>query len=380
MAIQKKDFTVRLEKITPFMVMEILKESSRLPDTIHFEIGQPDLPPPPDVEKMIQKALKSGIFGYTESGGLYDLKNKISRFYRDFFNVKVPIERIIITPGSSGAFTLIFSLALDYGEKLALCDPGYPSYKNIAYVLNIDPVFIKTGPENRFNLTPELLLNKDFKTLCISNPSNPTGSAYTPKEIKKLYEYLKSVDKKLIVDELYQGLIYDSEPFSALAISEEIFVVGGFSKFFCMPGLRLGWAIIPENLVDKAEMIAQNLFISPPTLSQYGALGAFDYTYLQRVSSTFKKRRDFLYSELKKIFHIPYKPDGAFYIWADISKYGVDSMKFAKEMLHKTKVAVTPGTDFSRFWGDRYLRFSFTSEITEMEKGIKRIKEFVKGF
>ena len=367
----------RLKKLTPFIVMDIVKEAAKYKDVIHFEIGQPDLMPPPKVKEELLKAVKQDRFSYTQSEGLELLRQKIAQFYKKVYDIEVDSKNIILTPGTSGAFLLAYSLVLDYKKRVGFADPGYPSYKNIAYILDIEPVFINVGKETNYNITKEHLKNRNIQALQLSNPSNPTGNIYEEDSLKDLIEYCLKKDIAFISDELYQGLSYDKPTVTALKFSKDVFVINGFSKFFCMPGFRLGWIVVPDRYLREAQMIAQNIFISPPTLSQYAAIEAFDYEYLERVKKIYKKRRDFLYHKLKEIFDIPIKPQGAFYIWADISKYSDDSFHFAKELLHKERVAVTPGIDFGYNKTQKFIRFSYTNSIENMEIGIKRVKKFL---
>ncbi len=369
----------RVDNISPFIVMEIVREAGRFEDAIHFEVGQPDLPPSLKVKEALLKAIEDERYSYTESLGLEALREKIKDHYKKIYNVSIKKENILITPGTSGAFLVVYSLVCDYKNRLGFCDPGYPCYKNFSYLLDIEPVFIEVFKDSDYQITPSHLKNKKLKALQISNPANPTGNIYERDNLKDLIEYCEKRDIAFISDELYHGLVYDGEVSSALEFSENVFVINGFSKYFCMPGFRVGWAIIPDRFIKKAEEIAQNLFISAPTLSQFAALEAFDYEYLNKVRETFRKRRDFLYKELKDIFEIPSFPKGAFYLWADVSKYGYDSRKFSKMLLEKAHVAVTPGVDFGKNQTDKFIRFAYTTDIKKMREGVSRIREFIKN-
>lgn len=362
----------RLQHITPFIVMDILKEASNFKDMIHFEIGQPDLSPSPKVQEALQKAVQQKRFSYTQTEGLEILRQKIVKYYKDFYDVTVEAERIILTPGSSGAFLLAYALTLDIGQKLGFSDPGYPSYKNFAYILGIEPQPINVYADTNYCITTKHLQNLSIDALQISSPANPTGNIYDENNLEELVNYCQKRGIAFISDELYQGLVYEKSAVSALAFSDKVFVVNGFSKFFCMPGFRLGWIVVPKKYMRKATEIAQNLFIAPPTLSQYAALEAFDYEYLEFVRSTFQKRRDFLYNALQNLFNIK-KPEGAFYLWADSSQYAKDSFALSKEILQKAHVAVTPGVDFGKNSTQKFLRFAFTSDIATMQEGVKRL-------
>jgi len=368
----------RIDRIKPFIVMDIVKEAGKFPDTIHFEIGEPDLQPPPQVWEYAQKAVKERINFYTESLGFLQLREKIARFYYEKYRIELNPSRIALTVGTSGAFLVVYSILLNNGDKIALPDPSYPCYKNFAHLLDIQPVFIPAGKETEYMVKPEQIEGlKDIKAVHISSPSNPVGNLYDRESLKSLVEYCDSQGIYFISDEIYHGLVYDGKEHTALEFSDRAIVINGFSKYFCMPGFRLGWMILPENLVRKAEIVMQNVFISPPTISQYAALGAFDYKHLERNRTIFKGRRDFLYSQLKELFEIDAIPQGAFYIWAGIKRYSNDSFAFSKELLEQIHIAVTPGIDFGNNNTGEYIRFAYTRDITHMEKGVKRLKEYL---
>ncbi len=363
---------MRLKNLTPFYVMQILKDASKYDDAIHFEVGQPDLPPSPKVLEAAKEAIEKGPFGYTPAEGLQELRTKIAWHYKHRYGLAIDPKRIVVTPGSSGAFTLAYALTTDIGQKLAIADPGYPSYKNFAYMLGIDPLFIPVEADTNYCITPEHLRGRKIDTLQISSPANPTGSIYSKELLQELAKYCSKHGITLISDELYSGLVYESEFVSTLQISEEAIVIDGFSKSFCMPGFRLGWVVLPPHLVQKARELAQNIFLAPPTISQYAALEAFDYDYLEHVRQTFQKRRDLLYELLSPLFDLGAKPQGAFYIWADVRRYG-KSTELAKIFLEKTHVAVTPGIDFSQRLGEDFLRFAYTIDKEKMREGVARI-------
>ncbi|NPA11062.1 MAG: aminotransferase class I/II-fold pyridoxal phosphate-dependent enzyme [Epsilonproteobacteria bacterium] len=342
--------------------MDILKKAREIEDVIHLEIGEPDLPPSPKVKEAAINALKNNKFHYTQSKGVLELREKISKHYKHFYNLNVNPQNIIITTGTSTAFLI----ALYFSKRVAAFTPGYPCYENFAELEN--KTFIKLN-------SPNELKNGGFDTLLISSPNNPTGYTFDKNELKKIYSYCKENNVLLISDELYHGFVYEKDYTTALEFGDCI-VINGFSKFFCMPGFRLGWMIVPDSLLRDAEIIAQNILISAPTISQYAAMEAFDYQYLKQIKSEFKKRRDFLYNELKDIFNIS-KPDGAFYLWCDISKYSDNSYDFALKMLNKAKVAITPGIDFGNY--PTHIRIAYTQEIEKLQKAVERIKKFIKN-
>lgn len=366
--------------MSSFIVMDIVKESLKYEDTVHFEIGQPDLPPSSKVKQKIKEAVDNNNFAYTESLGLLALREKIAQHYKEVYRVDVDAQQILLTPGTSGAFLVAYTLSLKHNQNLGLSDPSYPCYKNFAHMLDINPIFMNISKETNYQLTVEHLKKEKLDALQISSPSNPTGNLYEKENLKELIAYCDKNKIAFISDELYHGLTYEEDAHSALEFSDNVFVINGFSKYYCMPGLRLGWIIVPKHKIRESEIIAQNLFISAPTLSQYGALEAFDEEYLSSVKNTFKQRRDYLYNELNQIFEIDAKPEGAFYLWANVSKYTNNSFEFSKELLKNIHVATTPGIDFGSNQTEQYLRFAYTRDIEHMKEGISRLKEYLKQY
>ncbi len=368
---------MRYDKLQPFRVMDVVRKAQRFDDTIHFEIGQPDIPPSPRVKQALYRAIDDDRFAYTESMGLLELRQKISEHYKREHHAEIDPDRILITPGTSTAFLVAYLLVLEQGGVLGMSDPSYPCYKNFAHMVDVEPLFISVGKDDGYQLTPDHLHGLKMDALHISSPSNPTGTVYARENLKNTIEYCQREDIAFISDELYHGLVYDEPAASALEFDDSSIVINGFSKYFTMPGLRLGWMVLPPHLVRPAEIIAQNLYISAPTLAQYAALEAFDYDYLTSVREIFHKRRDYLYDALNPIFPIDARPDGAFYLWADISKYSDDSVAFADELLRECHVAITPGVDFGSNGTEHYLRFSYTRKIEHMAEGVQRLRDFL---
>ncbi len=365
------------EQITSFKVMDLVREAQKYSDTIHFEIGQPDLEPSPKVKEALLKAVESSKYGYTETLGLLELREKIAQHYKRDYGVEVDASQILVTPGTSNAFLIAYLLTLNSGDTLAISDPSYPCYKNFGVMVDAKVKALSIGKEDDYQLTDKHLVGHKINALHISSPANPTGNIYSEQNLKELISYCENQNIAFISDELYHGLVYDKEAKSALNFSENSIVINGFSKYFCMPGLRVGWMVLPKHLVKPAEAIAQNLYLSAPTLSQYAALEAFDYEYLASVKAEYKRRRDYLYSELKDIFEIDAKPDGAFYLWCDISKYSNDAVEFSYELLHKLHIAVTPGVDFGDNDSKTKLRFAYTRSVEHMQEGVERLKNFL---
>lgn len=368
---------MRYEKISSFIVMDIVKEAQKYENAIHFEIGQPDLLPSPKVKQALHDAISNDKFSYTESLGLKSLRVKIKAHYKKIYDVNIDEDQILLTPGTSGAFLVAYTLCLKHDETLGMSDPSYPCYKNFAHMLDINPLFMKIDKSSNYELSVKHLQDKNINTLQISSPANPTGNLYQKENLNSLIKYCNEKSISFISDELYHGLTYEENAHSALEFSKDVFVINGFSKYYCLPGLRLGWIIVPKKHIRDAEKIAQNIFISAPTLSQYGALEAFDYEYLEDVKNTFKQRRDYLYKELNDIFEVDSKPDGAFYLWVNVSKYTDDSFAFSKLLLEKIQVATTPGADFAKEDASSYLRFAYTRELDHLKEGVKRLREYL---
>ena len=367
-----------VREISPFYVMELVRKAQRYNDTIHFEVGQPDLPPSPGVKRALLEAVEAERFAYTESLGLLALREKIAAHYHREYGVEIDPARILVTPGTSLAFMVAYELLLGPGDRLGLSDPSYPCYKNFAAMVNAEAVYFSIGSENDYQLKPEDLEEAKLDVLHIASPSNPTGTLYEAENLEALIRHCEKRGIAFVSDELYHGLVYDQTAHTALEYSDETIVINGFSKYFCMPGLRLGWMVLPEELVRPAELIAQNLFISAQTPAQYAAMEAFDYTYLDQVRKTFRQRRDWLYGELSKLFKIDAKPDGAFYLWCDVSAYSDDAVAFSEELLEKLHIAVTPGIDFGVNGTNRHLRFAYTRSIEHMAEGVDRLKRYLK--
>ncbi len=379
----------RIEKVSPFIVMEILEKAKELEkkgrDIVHMEIGEPDLPPSPRVLEKIEKVKKEANH-YTPSLGIWELREEIAYYYWRKYRVYISPERILITTGTSGAFSLIFSALFEPGEGIVFTDPGYPCYKNFAQIYCLEPFTVQIDNSTNYELRSFHLeelkgYTEHYKGFLITSPSNPVGNIYSKSTLKELANYAEKEDLLFISDEIYHGLNYEKEVHTALEFTDKAIVVNGFSKYFCMPGFRLGWVIVPKKYVRPMQIIAQNLFISPPTLSQLVAIEALrDDTYLKKVRNTFKERRDYLYSELSKLFKIETPPEGAFYIWANIEKYSKNSLKFAKDLLEKAGVAVTPGVDFGENKTNLYIRFAYTASLDRLKEGVERIKRFLENY
>lgn len=374
----------RASEISPFYVMELL-EKARLMEAeghsiIHMEVGEPGFETPGVIRREALKALEGGKTFYTHSLGIPELREAVSRNYRDRYGLHVSPERVIITNGSSGAFILLFAALLEQGRTLAIADPGYPCYRNIALLTDcaVRPLPVSAG--TNYEVLPEQLDDPSTPdVLVVANPSNPTGTIYRPGSLNALYERLSSRGGVLVVDEIYSGLVYDALFSSSVSISEDVIVVNGFSKAFAMTGWRLGWMVVPGGLVRPIQKLAQNLFIAPPSISQYAALAAFDDAEgLARMCGLYKERRDFLLPRLQGLgFDVPVKPDGAFYIYAGIDRFAMDSMLFVERALAEAKVAITPGYDFGRFGAASHVRFSYADRLENLVEGCDRLERWL---
>jgi aspartate/methionine/tyrosine aminotransferase len=276
---------------------------------------------------------------------------------------------------------VVFAILTDSGRPLLLSDPSYPCYRNFAYFLGTEPSFIEISRETHYEIPPEAVQSRrDIGALVVSSPANPVGNIYRESTLRDLTGIAERQGFRFISDEIYHGLVYDKKEHTALEYSDRAIVINGFSKYFCMPGYRIGWMILPEELVRKAEIIVQNIFIAANTPAQYAALEAFDEQYLLMVKNTFRQRRDYLYDALKRLVTVDAAPDGAFYIWADISRYGLSSMEFCQKLLEEQAVAITPGIDFGHNETDRYVRFAYTQDVARLRTGVERIRAFLQQF
>ncbi len=379
----------RARRIRPFIVMDILERARQLEARgrriIHMEIGEPDFPTPGPVIEAGMKALAGGALHYTAAAGMEPLRRTIAHHYLRRYGVRVAPERIFLTPGASGAFLLVLALVLESGDQVLMTDPGYPCNRNLVRLFGGEPVLVPVDGESNFHLTPGLVrANWSARTagVWITSPANPTGTVIDPNVLDAICLEVENQDGFLISDEIYHGLTYGCRCISALEISDHAFVVNSFSKYFGMTGWRLGWAVIPENFVDAATRIVQNLFIAAPTLSQQAALAAFDEETgreLERRRREFEARGRFLYHALVNLgFSLASYPQGAFYLYADCSAFTKDSYRFAVELLEQAGVATTPGHDFGTKEAASHVRFAYTTSLENLQEGVDRIAAYLK--
>jgi aspartate/methionine/tyrosine aminotransferase len=347
-------------------------------EVLHLELGQPSTPAPSGVIAAAGAALRSEALGYTDALGIPTLRRAIARHYRERYSVDLDPERVVATVGSSGGFLLAFLSAFDAGDRVGMVAPGYPAYRNILRALDLEPVEIPAGPAERYQPTPALLqkVAKPLDGLIVASPANPTGTMLNPEELAALARYCSSNGIRLISDEIYHGITYDRAEATALASGDHAIVVNSFSKYFSMTGWRLGWLILPPELVRPVECLAQNLFISPPALSQYAAVAAFGCRdELDANVARYRKNRALLLEELPKAgFGRLAPPDGAFYLYADVTHLTNDSDEFCRRILAETGVALTPGADFDTARGNGTLRISFAGSPETIAEAARRLR------
>jgi len=369
--------TSKRGEIPAFIVMEVMRaaaEREALGDAVyHLEVGQPGTTAPKGVIQAAKDALDNHRLGYTVALGIPELRAAIAAHYARDYGVEVPQDRIVVTTGSSGGFLLSFLAAFDQGDRVALVAPGYPCYRHILTALGIQPVIIETTREDRYQPSPALLEKAQkehgpIDGLIVASPSNPTGTMLSKEDMAALADYCGKSGIRLISDEIYQGISYGRGFETVLAHADHAVVVNSFSKYFSMTGWRLGWLVLPDDLLRPVECLAQNLFISPPTLSQVAAVGAFDCREeLEGNVARYAANRDLLLRELPKAGFGDLAPsDGAFYLYADVGHMTNDSLSFCSRILKETGAAVTPGLDFDEARGHRTMRFSFSGTTEEI--------------
>jgi aspartate/methionine/tyrosine aminotransferase len=371
--------------ISPFIVMDVMRAANRRDEAaahageraVHLEVGQPGTQAPTPVRDAAKAALDADKLGYTDAMGLPALRARIARHYADAYGIALDPSRICVTTGSSGGFLLAFLAAFDAGDRVALADPGYPAYRNILKALDCEPVGLPATAATRFQPTPELLERggAGLAGLIVASPANPTGSMLSPDELGALCRWCAANGVRLVSDEIYHGIVFEGRAATALAFGDDAFVVNSFSKYYSMTGWRLGWLVVPPDLVRAVERLAQNLFISPPTLAQLAAIAAFDAkAECEAHVATYRANRDFLLAALPKAgFRDFAPPDGAFYLYADVAHMTNDSAAFCRRMLDEAGVAATPGLDFDPARGNRFVRFSFAGTLADMEEAARRL-------
>ncbi len=371
--------------IDPFVVMDVMREANARQaaggDIIHMEVGQPGTPAPRLVREAVERAMARGALGYTDALGLPELRERIARHYREAHNLDISPGRIVVTTGSSAGFVLAFLALLDPGDGLALPQPGYPCYRQIARVLGLKPVTLKARAESRFMPTPEdvslAFSEGGARAILLASPANPTGAMLSAADLAGLIE---ATPGWFISDEIYHGLTYSGAAATALSVSQNAVIINSFSKYYSMTGWRIGWMVVPDGLARVFERLAQNLYIAPPTISQVGALASFDAVEeLEAYKAVYAQNRALLLEELPRAGFGSLAPaDGAFYLYADVRDLTDDSESFVQRILKETGVAVTPGIDFDEEEGRRFVRFSYAGQFADMREAARRLRAWVK--
>ncbi|WP_136685563.1 pyridoxal phosphate-dependent aminotransferase [Falsirhodobacter xinxiangensis] len=367
--------------VDPFIVMDVMEQARLLEASgarvIHMEVGQPGTGAPEGARVALGKALEHPL-GYTVALGLPELRAGIAALYRRWYGVDLDPSRVIVTNGSSGAFLLAFSALFDAGDRVGLGEPGYPSYRQILKALSLDPVGIPASEANRLRPVPADLPD-DLRGLIVASPGNPSGTMLDREALAALIDQAAQRDIAFISDEIYHGLHYDTPAVSALEVSDDVYVINSFSKYFSMTGWRIGWMVVPPDHVRLVERLAQNMFICPPHASQIAALAALDcIPELEANRAVYAENRRLMLEGLPRAgFTRIAPPDGAFYIYAEVSDLTDDSLRFASEILHGAGVAVTPGLDFDPVRGARWLRFSYARGTDDIREGLARLQAFM---
>ncbi len=375
-------------EVPPFIVMDVMAAAARLEakgrHIVHMEVGQPAAPAPKAAIAAAQAALAGGRIGYTETLGIAPLRARIARHYGEIYDCALDPARVVVTTGSSGGFVLTFLALFEPGDRVALANPGYPPYRHILSALGCEPVLIETGAETRWALSAKALIEEHrkqpLKGVVIASPANPTGTMMEADALSRLISVAEAEDIRVISDEIYHGLDYAFAAETAANLSERALVINSFSKYFCMTGWRVGWMVVPESMVRAVERLQGNLAISVPTLAQIAALAAFDgRDEMEAVKRGYEENRRILVEGLPKAGLDKFLPvDGAFYLYADISRFSDDSLDFARRMLEEAGVAATPGIDFDPGNGKHFLRFCYAGSAAEMHEAVKRIGDWLR--
>jgi len=374
--------------VPPFIVMDVMAAAATIEAAggrvVHMEVGQPAAPAPATARQAAQAALLHGRIGYTETLGIPSLRARIARHYAEAYDLALDPARVVVTTGSSGGFILAFLALYEAGDRVALANPGYPPYRHILSALGCEPVLIETSAETRWALSAKALIaahrQAPLKGVVIASPANPTGTMMDADALAQLIAVAESEGIRVISDEIYHGLDYAFAAETAANLSEHAVVINSFSKYFCMTGWRVGWMVVPEPLVRTVDRLQGNLAISVPTLAQIAAEAAFDgRAEMEAVKHGYEENRRILTEGLPKIGLDKFLPvDGAFYLYADISKFSDDSLEFAKRMLNEAHVAATPGIDFDPVNGKHFLRFCYAGSASEMHEAVERIGTWLK--
>jgi aspartate/methionine/tyrosine aminotransferase len=388
----------RLDHIEPFYVMECAKAAAEIAagplcdpaqggsPMIFLNIGEPDFTAPPAVLEAAQRCLQAGRTQYTPATGLPALRQALSRWYAQRFGLDVPAQRIVITAGASAALQLACLALVNPGDEILMPDPSYPCNRHFVAAADGVPRGLPAGPAERFQLSAAMVEREwrgSTRGVLLASPSNPTGTSIDPQEMARIVDVVRARHGVTLVDEIYLGLSYDERyGHSALALGDDVVSINSFSKYFSMTGWRLGWLVLPPDLVEPVEKLAQNLYICPSAVAQHAALACFEPASLEeyeRRRAAFRERRDFIVPALRELgLDVPVMPDGAFYAWADCSRFSASSWDFCFELMRTAQIALTPGRDFGRHGSERHLRLSFANAMHELEEAVARLRRVLK--
>lgn len=379
----------RMSSIAPFHVMDVLARARRLESAgrkiIHLEVGEPDFTTIEPIIEAGRKALAQGKTHYTPAVGLMQLREAIAAYYKQRYEENILPDRVVITPGASGALQLALGVTINPDDGVLMADPGYPCNRHMVAMYGGEIQAIAVNAETDFQLTKELVQQHwqdNSRVVMLASPSNPTGTLVAFEEIKAICAWVASKDGLVIVDEIYHGLVYADHPGTAFAAGSNVIVINSFSKYFGMTGWRLGWLVAPQDLIDPMDRLAQNIFLAAPTIAQHAAIVALSNEVrplLDERRDEFQRRRDFLMPALQEIgFDIEAEPQGAFYLYANCSRFTDDSMQFSRDLLEQVGIALTPGADFGFNKSEEYIRFSYTMDIDLLKQAVGSIKKFIK--
>ncbi|MBZ5488811.1 aminotransferase class I/II-fold pyridoxal phosphate-dependent enzyme [Halomonas aquamarina] len=378
----------RVSRVAPFRVMHLLEMAQAREaaghDVIHLEVGEPDFSTPDPVIAAGQQALAHGQTRYTPAAGLSALREAIANHYAEHFNAEVDPARILVTPGASGALLLASQLLVESGDRVLMADPNYPCNRHFMALAGAEIDAVSVGRESGWQLDAALIerhWRDTTRVAMLASPSNPTGHTLSAGQLTEVLGAVARREGEIIVDEIYQGLNYDDAPLSATSLSSDAFVVNSFSKYFGMTGWRLGWLVAPQRAAEPLTRLAQNVFLAASTPSQYAALAAFTpecRAILEKRRDILAKRRQVLLDGLATLGLAPdLPPQGAFYVWLDISRYSRDSQAFCQRLLEEENVAITPGIDFAVRGGEHHVRIAFTNDVARLEEAVARMGRFV---
>jgi len=386
---------LRAAEIQPFVVMDVLARAHRLEAAgrrvVHMEIGEPDFTATPQVVEAAVRALRDGRTAYTATLGLPALRQAIAQHYQNRFGIRTSDSRIAITSGASGGLLLTLALYVNPGDEILVPDPGYPGYRHMVRAFEGSARALKVSPASNFQPTLAMVRaawGRRTRGLLLGSPSNPTGTVISRPELEKIARFVAQRGGVLMVDEIYQGLVYGGNPATAIDLPGEVVIVNSFSKYFCMTGWRLGWVVLPQKRIREFEKLAQHLFISAPTVAQHAAVDCFlpaSIAILEQRRAEFQRRRDFLLPAIEGAgLKVPAIPSGAFYVYADCGMAGrhkvpLSGKRFAFDLLEREGVAATPGIDFGSNQAKRYVRFAYTQGMADLEEAALRLKRYCRN-